>query len=349
MRIHSLVAATALVVSLSAQTQVVLGAAQDNTIYSGDPVTGSNGAGDRFFCGTDLGLLNRRGLIAFDVAAAVPPGSTIVSARLELSVAQTRSTNRACTVHRVTSDWGEAGSVAGSGQGGGGIAMPGDATWDYAFWPTTTWLVAGGGGDFLATASASTVVGFTGRFAWSSAQLTADVQAMLDTPGSNFGWLLRTDETVISTARAFHSREALVAANRPSLTINYLPAASVTSVGAGCTGGGPSPLTLTATGLPQVPNPAFALDVAGGPIGGLMAINLFALQQNPPLPVGGGCEVYGDFATFIIGFTVGGTLPFGIPNNTAFIGIELTTQGVALDFANLTFATSNGLVLRLGT
>lgn len=51
-----------------------LAAAKDNTIYSVDPVTGSNGAGDRFFCGTDLGLTIRRGLIAFDVAAAIPAG-----------------------------------------------------------------------------------------------------------------------------------------------------------------------------------------------------------------------------------------------------------------------------------
>lgn len=349
MRLPALALALATFSPLTAQSlTATLAAAKDNTIYSVDPATGSNGAGDRFFCGTDLGLTIRRGLIAFDVAAAIPAGATIVSARLELSMAQTRSTNRAVTLHRLNSNWGEAGSIAGSGQGGGGIAQPGDATWDFAFWPNTPWQNPGG--DFNASASASTVLSAFGRFSWSSAQLVADVQSMLDAPAANFGWLLRTDENVITTSRALHSRESVSTADRPALVIGYLPpAARVTSVGSGCNGGGPSPLLLGASGLPRVPNASFALNLSGGPTGAVMAINLYALQQVPPLPLGGGCFLYGDFTTFVLGITTGGTLPFGIPANLAFMGYELTAQGVALDFFNLTFATSNGLVLRLGT
>ena len=48
-----------------------------------------------------------------------------------------------------------------------------------------------------------------------------DVQAWLDDDSTNFGWLLRGDESTIFTARQFASRENLTVANRPLLTIDF--------------------------------------------------------------------------------------------------------------------------------
>lgn len=350
---HTLTLAAALALAAAGLAQnpsVTLDARKDNTLYFLDPVTGSNGAGTRMFCGTDLSASPHRALMAFDIRSQVPAGSTIVSARLELTVAQTLAVALPCDLHRLTSDWGEQGSLASGGQGGGGTALPGDATWDYAFWPTTPWQTVGGGGDFVATASASTVVGQVGRFSWSSAQLTADVQSMLDNPSSNFGWVLITDEVNIRTARAFHTREALNAPDRPALLITYLPpTAAVTAFGNGCNGGSGSVLALSANGLPSIPNPGFALLLSGGPVGAIRAINLFALPQVPGLPIGNGCEILGDFNTLIIGLVTTGTQPLAIPNNTAFYGVELTAQGLSLDFVTGGIGLSNGLTLRLGT
>jgi hypothetical protein len=344
-------ALTALTSHALAQNPTVdLTPSKDNTMYTADPVSGSNGAGTRFFTGADIGGTNRRGLIAFPIAGAIPAGSTILSATLELGVAQTRATDLPVHVHRVTSDWGAQGSVASSGQGGGGQAQTGDATWDFAFWPTTPWQTPGGGGDFVATQSATTTVGSSGRFQWTGPQLIADAQAMLDTPGSNFGWILITDETgSLTSARAFHTREAS-AADRPKLTLTYLPpAASATSFGTGCTGGGPNPLTLTASGLPSVGNASFGFTLAGGPTGSTLGIvDLFFQAQLPPLPLGGGCSLYGNIGTLLTGLPATPSVPFGIPNNAALHGFELVFQAIVFDTSTFSLATSNGVTIRVG-
>ena len=51
---------------------------KDNTLYEYVPADGdrSNGIGDHFFAGkTGMGYI-RRGVLAFDIAGSVPPGST---------------------------------------------------------------------------------------------------------------------------------------------------------------------------------------------------------------------------------------------------------------------------------
>lgn len=49
--------------------------------------------------------------------------------------------------------------------------------------------------------------------------MIADVQAWLDNPASNFGWLVLGDETGIATAKRFDTRES---ASPPVLTIAYI-------------------------------------------------------------------------------------------------------------------------------
>jgi len=115
--------------------------------------------------------------------------------------------------------WGE-----GTKTGSLGLqATTGEATWTSRFFLVPQWGVPGGkaGTDFLATASASSLVGGLGHYTFDSASnLVADVQFWLDNPGSNFGWiLLSQDEPTASTARRFASREG--GANAPTLVIEY--------------------------------------------------------------------------------------------------------------------------------
>ena len=86
-------------------------------------------------------------------------------------------------------------------EGDGAPATSNDATWRHRFFDTIFWSTQGG--DFSATVSASQSVGAVGQYTWSSAQMVADVQAWLDNPASNFGWLVLGDETAIATAKRF--------------------------------------------------------------------------------------------------------------------------------------------------
>lgn len=327
------------------QVSVTLAPSADNTIY--DFGTLSNGAGTRFFTGTDLASGSRRGLSKFDVAGSIPAGSTIVSARLELTTAQTHSTDRAVALHRLTADWGEGASAATGGQGGGAPAAPGDATWADNFFPNSSWQTAGG--DFDPIASATTVATFSGVVTWSSAQMVTDVQGWLDQPATAFGWILVTDESVVQTARAFHSREAINPGDRPRLILGYdPPAASVQNVGSGCTGGGVAPLTIAANGLPSVPNPSFGITISGGPSGGLMLIDYFGRMLANPIPLGQGCFLYGDVGVLFDGVSTTGTTPLPVPNDPNLFGASLSVQGFSVVPATLQIAASNGLVLFLG-
>ncbi len=191
--------------------EVTLAVTRDNTIFSELP-DHSNGAGD-LFAGRIQNGGHRRALVRFDLAG-IPARAEVLSASLRLTMKQTVSPGRDFTVHRVTRDWGEEGSV-GSGQGA--EAETGEATWTAAFFGSEDWETPGG--DFVAAASASTSVAGNGNYTWSSQELAADVGQWLAAPGSNHGWLIRGDETITS-AKRFGSREN--ANGRPQLAVTYL-------------------------------------------------------------------------------------------------------------------------------
>jgi hypothetical protein len=206
-------------------TIVTVNPSKDNTLFeSGDTL--SNGAGPHIYVGETSFAGARRALLAFDIAAAVPAGSTINSASLALTVTMIHGFNQTITLHRLSSDWGEAMSNAGEPGGGGTAAQTGDATWKYSFFSSSEWATEGG--DFVATPSSSAIVdSFTAIAFSSSAQLVADVQSWLDTPAGNFGWLIKGDESFAGTANRFGSRENFDSEamppfdNRPRLTIDY--------------------------------------------------------------------------------------------------------------------------------
>jgi hypothetical protein len=225
---------------------ITLTSQRDASLYESSG-TRSNGAGGVIFTGTNSSSSPRRGLIWFDVASAIPAGATIDSVQLRLTVAGVAGGGLdpfayATDIYRVSSNWGEgtqgAGSnTAGSGQG---FATPSDgtsATWTHAFLANQPWMTVGG--DFANTPSATaSVAGTVGSsFTWgSTAAMVADVQGWLDSPATNFGWMVLGEETEGQTFRSFHAREATNASLRPALSVSFTPVPE------------PSTLLLCATG-----------------------------------------------------------------------------------------------------
>src|SRR5881392_2861432 len=207
--------------SLASATSISINPIIDNTLYEFVVVDGdrSNGVGDHFFAGKTDQAEIRRGVLAFNIAGSIPAGSTITSVSLTMNMSRTLlNTARTVELHKLLADWGEGTSHAPGEEGDGAPATTNDATWRHRFFDTIFWTMQGG--DFSATVSASQVVGPVGQYTWSSAQMVADVQLWLDSPTSNFGWLVLGDETASATAKRFDTRES---ASPPVLTIQYIP------------------------------------------------------------------------------------------------------------------------------
>jgi hypothetical protein len=212
--------------SVIAQTTVTISAAADNTIYQ-NPNANSNALGQNIFSGNNGGGSPRRGLIKFDVAAAIPAGATIISVTLTLNCNNSRTVADNVSLYKLLSNWGEGTSNAGAtGDGAGVAATPNDATWLTTFFPASFWISPGG--DYNPISSATTSINSTGFFTWSSADMVSDVQSWLSTPATNYGWILLCNETATGTARRFASKENAVIANRPSLSITYSTTLPVT-------------------------------------------------------------------------------------------------------------------------
>ena len=212
-------------VSLASANTISITPSKDNTLYEYDPLVGdtSNALGEHFFAGVTAEGEQRRGVLAFDIAGSIPPGSTITSVSLSMNMSRTISDTRTVELHVLLADWGEGTSNANANEGQGAPATPNDATWRHRFFDTTFWTTQGG--DFSATVSASQSVGDIGQYIWSSAQMVADVQSWLNNPASNFGWLVLGDESAVPTSKRFDTRES---ASPPVLTIEYKPAPRAT-------------------------------------------------------------------------------------------------------------------------
>jgi len=196
--------------------------AKDNTLFSTGGTT-SNGAGDAVFSGrTGVmgGGVRQRAVLAFDVAGSLEAGAMVTSVSLTLWLIDAPGGGgQTHALHRILADWGE-GTSSGFG-GTGAPATPGDATWLHTFWPDQFW--ASEGCDIDAVASGIQIVGTAPDFyTWASTpQMVADVQGWLDSPESNFGWLIQGNESDLFTARKFASREHDPELFRPELTIEY--------------------------------------------------------------------------------------------------------------------------------
>ena len=195
---------------------------KDNTLYENSSGSVSNGAGQYIFVGrTNRGEI-RRAVIAFDIADAIPAGSTITGVMLELHMSKTRSGSQTVQIQKILVDWGQGKSNPSGEEGGGTSASSNDATWVHRFFDTDTWENAGG--DFSQTVSASVSVGGIGGYIWDSTpQMVADVQEWLDEPSKNFGWIIRGVEGTNQTTKRFDSMENGDGSNRPVIIVVYAP------------------------------------------------------------------------------------------------------------------------------
>ncbi len=247
---------------LAADT-VTLQASADTSLYEESGALG-NGAGMHMFCGKTQLDKTRRALVRFDLAA-VPAGSAIASARLVLHLSQQNTAGEIVTIHALSADWGEGASDAPGAEGQGTAALPGDATWTERFFGMgQAWSTPGG---TFGPGLASTLVGGVADWNFESAALTAAVQAMLDAPATNFGFIVRGPES-FGTAMRFDTRENPNPAVRPRLVVTFTPpcpapatycVGAPNSVGAGASIGWGGSTSIGAQ--------AFTLNVAGIPPG----------------------------------------------------------------------------------
>ncbi len=266
---------TSLALGTAAHADVVtLTPSKDNTLYENASGALSNGLGPEFYVARANSGFLRRGLVAFDLVGSVPAGSVVNSATLTMlctGVSVTDSGNtRIIGLHAATMDWGEGTSNAFVPGGGGAPSTANDATWIHTFYSSSTWTAAGG--DYVASPSASTGITGTGSYMWSSAQLTADVQAWADDPAASFGWVVVGDESANGTGRGFSSREGSFA---PSLMIDFTPPPPVTSYCTGKTNSLACVPFMTATGVASASSTA-----------------AFTLSMNDSIPNESGFLIY---------------------------------------------------------
>ena len=212
---------------ITAQTEVLIQAGKDNTLYESDTGALSNGKGAYFFVGKTGTSSIRRGLLAFDITGNIEIGASIDSVLLTLNMSRTPTTTpKIITLHKLLSSWGEGESDAPANEGAGTAAENGDATWIHTFYDTIFW--AESGGDFSDVVSAAKSVGAINSYTWNSTpELVADVQSWLDSPSTNYGWILIGDENAVRTAKRFDSRENDIESDRPLLRVIYTPAVGI--------------------------------------------------------------------------------------------------------------------------
>jgi hypothetical protein len=218
--------ATARVAYPEAATTLVLEAARDTSIFA-DSVDYASGAG-QLFVGNTAGSQPRRALLWFDVAQ-VPAGMRVVDASLRILVNRHAPTAPVSDIalHRLNAAWGEAASNAGSGNGSGDLAQPGDATWRHRFHGDAASAWSRPGGDYADAPSATVPFSGTGLFTWTGPGLVADVNAWRASPASNHGWIVIGDERQSYTARRFDSRETGSEFSRPQLQLTLAPDVAV--------------------------------------------------------------------------------------------------------------------------
>jgi hypothetical protein len=197
-----------------------------------------NFGGQTYFnAGTTQTYTKNRGLLKFDVADALPPHAKIVSASLTLDVQHTPSdgdTPSTFELHRVLRDWGE-GNKRGNPPSLGAEASLNEANWYYRFAETTNAWGAPGGQEEIDYSSISSAEQFVYGSLFSpytfesTSEMAGDVQAWVNQPADNFGWMLLTqDESLNFSARRFSSREN--GYGIPILTVEYFVPA-ITSIG----------------------------------------------------------------------------------------------------------------------
>ena len=218
----------------SRSDEITVPCVQDNVIYSESNL--SYGAGKCLQIGrpglsTTRQPLIRRSLILFDLSA-IPPGSQIVSARLNLFRFLPGGPGDHLYVHRLNQDWGEgdegaADECSARPKQWGRTPTAMASTWNYRFFGAkTVWSTPAGdtlhGGSFEAAWSDSGLFpGWMQVVALQGAGITRDVTGWFEDPSSNHGWIMRGDETDSGTGARYASRQHPDPTLHPTLTIFF--------------------------------------------------------------------------------------------------------------------------------
>ncbi len=139
---------------------------------------------------------DRRALLKFDLSA-IPANAVIVGARLDLWIS---AEGQGWTWHRVLVPWDESST-----------------------YNTLTGGITNDGVEAVAAESArngvnlDTIVNISVR----DNLLVSDVQAMVSSPSTNYGWLGLNTDTATGDGVQFDSRQSVTAARRPKLTVRY--------------------------------------------------------------------------------------------------------------------------------
>jgi hypothetical protein len=217
-----------LIGALSLRADVVaLQPSADTTLFEVAPDNNLGGA-NFFNAGTTATGFRNRALLLFDLGSVLPAGAVITEATLTLDIVRASREGGAASLfdlRRVLQPWGEGMQVPDvfESPGLGAPAVEGEATWNSRFAPGTAWSLPGGqaGVDFSGQTSASALVQGVGDavFFESTPGLVSDVQAWLNQPAANFGWMFLTqDEDIERSAHSFASRESGFG---PTLTISF--------------------------------------------------------------------------------------------------------------------------------
>ena len=169
----------------------------------------------------------------------------------------------------------------------------------------------------------------------STAQMVADVQSWLDTPATNFGWMLRGPESGSSSVKKFGSRENMFFP--PNLVIDYTapPVGATLGIGANATTG--SPLTISLQS-PAAAAPCYVFastQTANYPIGTVGSTTYFShLQLNHPslLSLADPTNTFGPSLTNPVTDGNGDwSLTLVVPNNPSLVGLTYYSEGYVQD------------------
>lgn len=99
--------------------------------------------------------------------------------------------------------------------------QPNAATWEHTFFDSAFWKTDGG--DFVPASSAAQTIDLEGPYSFGPTDgMRDDVQAWLDDPASNFGWIMIEPlPGPFATSKRFDSRHLPDTTKRPKLVITY--------------------------------------------------------------------------------------------------------------------------------
>ncbi len=219
--------------------QVTLYAVKDAGIFNnaaGNAVQANYGSGgsNQMHVGLFNGGVYGRSLVQFNLST-LPSNASITNVVLSFSDGGNGQTIPQIFVHKLTNSWTEGNANTACQFSGAcnvsGIALTSqtDVTWNERSYSggalTNLWSAAGG--TFIATASAtSTGAGNTSKSITSSG-LVQDVQSWVNSANTNYGWLLKMDETITSTStmQRYRTKEGAVAAadntTAPKIVVTY--------------------------------------------------------------------------------------------------------------------------------